>query len=346
MKFKLVYRSAEDPNYQKGTLADRVFQVMEEKKSGKPDPEREAKKAKILSGFSDKDLGKFANARKIENFEVDADEEIDRKVRFEDEDDEEDMGQKKKKSKSKGIEQRDDLWINQINKGKATNSIEKKTEAQEEDWEDIIEKKTKKTVEKEEEWEEWEDFGEYEEIEEIVEEENEENEEEEEKKEEKNEKNATKEKNAKNEKLKEKSEEIQKLSQLSAKILEREDPINILKNFEVNKNVKMKYYDENGLLVDGYDYYQHIAKKDSEGVVSFVYNAEYEKPPELKPDFDYLPEEMTPERKKSIKFIFFKNFKEKKKLMKIFNFFNFFRKRGIRSFAIRRSRGGIREYRG
>ena len=58
----------------------------------------------------------------------------------------------------------------------------------------------------------------------------------------------------------------------------------------------MKYYDENGLLIDGYDYYQHIAKKNTEGVVAVVYNAEYEKPPELKPDLDYQPNEMTPER--------------------------------------------------
>lgn len=29
--------------------------------------------------------------------------------------------------------------------------------------------------------------------------------------------------------------------------------------------VKMKKYDENGLLIDGYDYYQHIAKDKPEG---------------------------------------------------------------------------------
>ena len=293
MKFKLVYRSTEDPNYQKGTLADRVFQVIDEKKSGKQDPNSEAKKAKILSGFSDKDLGKYTTPRKIENYEIEADEDIENSK-----DGEEDIDNptvKKKKNKANSIEGRTDLWINHLKKAKEEVQIqskpqEKKKAVKDEEWEDCGE---------EEEWEEFED----------IEEDDAELEEEE--------KNINGEKNIKQGKImkvekitneekntkEEKNIPKQKLSELSEKMLSAPDPINILKNFEVNPNVKMKYYDENGLLIDGYDYYQHIAKKDSAGVVQVVYNAEYEQPPELKPDFDYQPEEMTPERKYFIKII-------------------------------------------
>ena len=37
--------------------------------------------------------------------------------------------------------------------------------------------------------------------------------------------------------------------------------------------VKMKKYDENGILVDGYNYYQHIAKDDGVGEVKCVLTA-------------------------------------------------------------------------
>jgi len=260
----LVYRSTEDPNYQKGTLADRVFQLIEDQKSKKTDPDREAKKAKILSQFSDKDLGKYENPRKIDNFIIEPEESNDhddKKLEII----EEKLGKKKKKV-LKGIEAREDLWINQLRKNKENaqnttmNPQEKKKTIGEEEWEDFDD-----------------DDVEYE-IEEYEEEEEENEEESKEKTEEKPKENP------------------KKLPALAEKMLEREDPINIPKNFAVNPNVKMKYYDENGLLIDGYDYYQHIAKKNTEGVVAVVYNAEYDNPPELKPDLDYQPNEMTAER--------------------------------------------------
>jgi len=43
--------------------------------------------------------------------------------------------------------------------------------------------------------------------------------------------------------------------------------------------VKMKKYDENGILVDGYNYYKHIAKDDGVGEVKCVLTASYKKPP-------------------------------------------------------------------
>ena len=49
------------------------------------------------------------------------------------------------------------------------------------------------------------------------------------------------------------------LSGLAEKILKLDHPVNLQENFEINPEVKMKYYDDNGLLIDGYDYYQHIA---------------------------------------------------------------------------------------
>ena len=36
------------------------------------------------------------------------------------------------------------------------------------------------------------------------------------------------------------------------------DTIDVRK-LEISKDVKMKLYDENGLPIDGYDYYQHFA---------------------------------------------------------------------------------------
>lgn len=197
------------------------------------------------------------------NNEIEADEETQKQYEIEDSYDDLD---KKTKKKVKGIEGRNDLWINHLHKSKAENSIN--------------EQKIK-PVGKEEEWEDCEDYDEnYEDLEEIEEEDYEEE--------------------KKIEKKTEVKSKINGLSELSETILAREDPLNILKTFEVNKNVKMKYYDENGLLVDGYDYYQHIAKKDTEGTVTMVYNAEYEYPPQLKPDIDYQPEEMNAERKKNL----------------------------------------------
>lgn len=54
-----MYRSAEDPNSQEGTLADRVFRPVETKKSEKIKEESKANKEKILSHFKDIDLGKY-----------------------------------------------------------------------------------------------------------------------------------------------------------------------------------------------------------------------------------------------------------------------------------------------
>lgn len=253
VKFKLVYRSAEDPNYQKGTLADRVFQVIEDKKSlNNKDSSNEIKKAKILSGFSDKDLGKYENPRKIVNFVVDEEDKISNESPSLNPKD-------KSKKKMKGIEGRSDLWINHLNKNRS--ATEKSNE-----------KKSNKLKEEEDEWEDCEEIQE----------------EEEEYKGSNEEKDKTEE--AKNQ------TQTTHLSELSEKLLAMKDPLNILENFSVNPNVKMKYYDENGFLIDGYDYYQHVAKKNNEGVVACVFNANYETPPELKPDLDYQPNEMTPER--------------------------------------------------
>jgi hypothetical protein len=41
----------------------------------------------------------------------------------------------------------------------------------------------------------------------------------------------------------------------------------------------MKKYDENGLLIDGYDYYQHIASDVPQGELKVVLTAQYKKPP-------------------------------------------------------------------
>ena len=43
------------------------------------------------------------------------------------------------------------------------------------------------------------------------------------------------------------------LSGLAEKILKLDHPVNLKENFEINPEVKMKYYDDNGLLIDGYD---------------------------------------------------------------------------------------------
>ena len=52
----------------------------------------------------------------------------------------------------------------------------------------------------------------------------------------------------------------------------------------------MKKYDENGILVDGYNYYKHIAKDDGVGEVKCVLTASYKKPPQLAPDYDFIPD--------------------------------------------------------
>lgn len=41
----------------------------------------------------------------------------------------------------------------------------------------------------------------------------------------------------------------------------------------------MKKYDENGILIDGYDYYQHIAKDLPSGELVAHLQAEYKRPP-------------------------------------------------------------------
>ena len=255
--------------------------MIEDKKSLKANPVREAKKAKILSQFSDKDLGKYDLPRKIENFLIDGDDEHDKQ-----EEEEIPSGYEKKAKKGlKGVEGRADLWINQLNKQKA----------------EAVKEQEKGKKEEKKGDDEWEDCGEEgEDYEEIEIEEGEEDEEDlEEIGEEENKDMGRKEEKMMEILKKEKEnqeKEKEKLPEIAVKMLEREDPINIPQNFEINPNIKMKYYDENGLLIDGYDYYQHIAKKNTEGVVAVVYNAEYEKPPELKPDLDYQPNEMTAER--------------------------------------------------
>lgn len=210
------------------------------------------KKAKILSGFSDKDLGKYENPRKIVNFVVDEeDKSPNESPSF--------KPKEKSKKKMKGIEGRSDLWINHLNKNRSTT-------------ENSNEKKPNKLKEEEDEWEDCEEIQEgEEEYKENIEE------------------------KEKTEETKNQTQNVH-LSELSEKLLAMKDPLNILENFSVNPNVKMKYYDENGFLIDGYDYYQHVAKKNNEGVVACVFNANYETPPELKPDLDYQPNEMTPER--------------------------------------------------
>ena len=45
---------------------------------------------------------------------------------------------------------------------------------------------------------------------------------------------------------------------LKDKLLNLNEPMGAEK-FEISKDIKMKLYDQNGFLIDGYDYYQHIA---------------------------------------------------------------------------------------
>lgn len=158
------------------------------------------------------------------------------------------------------MKKRDDLWINHIQKNKQKPVPVQKPASQ----------KPKSNPEEEEDWEDGD-----EEIEEISDEEWEDNEDEEEAK--KIEPSLMSKKlettsNLKNEydpknndkvieektKLEEQLKNIE-LSGLAEKILKLDHPVNLKENFEINPEVKMKYYDDNGLLIDGYDYYQHIA---------------------------------------------------------------------------------------
>lgn len=224
------------------------------------------KKAQILSKFSDKDLGKYENPRKIVDFLVDEEDKCSNESPTL-------IKKDKKKAKIKGIEGRSDLWINHLNKARSI--TEKSNES--------------KTSNKLTEEDEWEDCDEIQEEEEEY----------------KEQRSAEKEKLTKN-----KTQNVH-LSEISEKVLAMKDPVNILENFSVNPNVKMKYYDENGFLIDGYDYYQHVAKKNKEGVLACVFNANYEIPPELKTDLDYQPNEMTPERIYRLYLLFYSYYKKK-----------------------------------
>jgi len=75
----------------------------------------------------------------------------------------------------------------------------------------------------------------------------------------------------------------------------QEEPIN-LQNFKLAQGVRTKLYDENGIPVDGYNYYQHLKEPGSGGPATFSYVAEYEKLPEIAVDIDLKPKEMTPEQ--------------------------------------------------
>lgn len=255
VKFKLVYRSSEDPNQTDDPKDDRVFRVIEDRH---PENQTEAEKLikeKILSQFKDYDLGKF-DAPKLVHKEEET-------------------------FVPQELQNRDDLWINHIMKKKEADKKAKSLNQTE-------------APKKEEEWEDDEDFEyDVEEIEEMEDEEYEDIEEEEEEvKEEKVEKKITVEKPKTFD-----AHPLDAHSKLAEKIFNTNDPINLKAEFDVNPDVRMKYYDNNGMLIDGYDYYQHIAKDDSEGIVTAVFKAVYDKPPELAPDYDYDPEKMNAEQK-------------------------------------------------
>lgn len=74
-------------------------------------------------------------------------------------------------------------------------------------------------------------------------------------------------------------------------------------NFDDSKvkleDAKYKKYDENGFLITGYDYSQHLTRdvgeeKDKvQGEV--VFKATVPFPPKTAPDIDYKPEELSPD---------------------------------------------------
>eukprot|EP00331_Platyophrya_macrostoma_P024927 CAMPEP_0176445708 /NCGR_PEP_ID=MMETSP0127-20121128/23874_1 /TAXON_ID=938130 /ORGANISM="Platyophrya macrostoma, Strain WH" /LENGTH=681 /DNA_ID=CAMNT_0017831569 /DNA_START=30 /DNA_END=2078 /DNA_ORIENTATION=- len=70
-----------------------------------------------------------------------------------------------------------------------------------------------------------------------------------------------------------------------------------LKNVKLAPGVKTKRYDENGLPLDGYNYYQHIADPSKGGAPDFVFVAEYKETRKIAKDIDINVEELTPEQR-------------------------------------------------
>jgi len=69
-----------------------------------------------------------------------------------------------------------------------------------------------------------------------------------------------------------------------------------LTKFKLAAGVRTKLYDENGIPMDGYNYYQHLKEPGSGGPATFSFTAQYDKAPELAADIDLKPKEMTPEQ--------------------------------------------------
>lgn len=76
-------------------------------------------------------------------------------------------------------------------------------------------------------------------------------------------------------------------------------------NFDESKikleEAKYKKYDENGFLITGYDYSQHLAKdsedKPEQEKGEVVFKATVALPPKATPDIDYRPEELSPDER-------------------------------------------------
>eukprot|EP01017_Pseudomicrothorax_dubius_P010511 TRINITY_DN13769_c0_g1_i1.p1 TRINITY_DN13769_c0_g1~~TRINITY_DN13769_c0_g1_i1.p1 ORF type:complete len:487 (+),score=201.95 TRINITY_DN13769_c0_g1_i1:84-1544(+) len=73
----------------------------------------------------------------------------------------------------------------------------------------------------------------------------------------------------------------------------------IIQKVKIGEGIQMKRYDENGLPIDGYNYYQHLAEEEEGPAPMFEFQAQYAKVPDLEPDIDYKPEEMNDEQKEA-----------------------------------------------
>jgi len=313
VKFRLVYRSSDDPSTQDKTLSDMVFSAIEPKKSQLEKVDVKARE-KILSQFTKEDFGL-----------------VDKKTK--------EKAERKKRKEYSGvvaddvgnkIKGRDDLWITHLTRMKRKQDEEEEEKEEKEEKEMQEEKKSKnkaaggkgekkvrfavqekkgKNGDEDEEWEscedseeEWEDEDE---DEEGIDEEEEGDEDEEE--EESEIKAGKKGKSVKGDKKEEsktqtakKDEEIPEkpeIKKIQEFVEEDSDKVIDFTKMKLAAGVKTKLYDEFGIPVDGYDYYKHIAEPGSGGPATFAFVAEYDIAPETAVDIDLKPNQMNAQQR-------------------------------------------------